>query len=137
MVIDEKSRRRSSFELEHSVPVVLGDAQTWYFPKPWLEIQPCFRDGKVARVRSVLTYGQEMEDLIDAIRASVDDCGTISAIASLGAFMLGWNYELSDADLDTLFSFRSVEHMSAAWPTQVIDLATGQSGPKLSSDGNG
>ena len=49
-MIDEKSRRKESFDQRNSVPVVLADGQTWHLPKPWLELHPVFRDGKVAFV---------------------------------------------------------------------------------------
>lgn len=54
-MIDEAAKRRETFDLAASAPVVLSDGQTWYLPRPFLELRPTFAGGKVAGTYPVLT----------------------------------------------------------------------------------
>jgi hypothetical protein len=134
-VLDEKSHRKVSFDQRNSVPVVLADGQTWHLPKPWLEVHPVFRDGKADSSYSVLTYGPELDGLVKTIGECDDNAALLIGAASLGAYLLSQNYHLSDADLDQLFVFRIGDTLSRDWAMAVMQVATGQSGPKVSSGG--
>ena len=58
MKLDEKhAPPDASFDEANSAPVVLADGQTWYVPKPWLEVRPVFRGGKPSTAYRVLTCG--------------------------------------------------------------------------------
>jgi hypothetical protein len=135
MSLDERAKRRESFDDRNSQWVALADGQTWAFPKPWLEVHAAFRDGKVVSHFPVLTYGPELDALVKAIGECQDNTALLSGAASLGAYLLAQNYDLSDEDLDQLFAFRVGDLSSWDWARAVIDVATGQSGPKVSSDG--
>ena len=64
-----------------------------------------------------------------------DNSALLIGAASLGAYLLSQNYDLSDADLDQLFVFRIGDPSSRDWAMAVLQIATGQSGPKVSSGG--
>ena len=105
-MLDEKSRRKETFDQRNSVPVVLADGQAWHLPKPWLDVHPVFRDGKAHSSFPVLTYGPELDALVKSMGECEDNSSLLVGAASLGAYLLSQNYHLSDADLDQLFVFR-------------------------------
>ena len=134
-MIDEKSRRKECFDERNSVPIVLADGETWHFPKPWLEIHPTFREGKATSTCPILTYNNEIDCLIKKIQETDDNSTTLLYINSLGALLLSYNYSLSDTDLTSLFVFRLGDRSSQEWTIKIMEVATGLSGPKVSSDG--
>jgi hypothetical protein len=133
--MDEKAKRKPNFDARNAAPVVFADGQTWYVPKPWLEIRPIFRNGKAVDAYPVPTCGPELDGLIDAIGQADDHFAQIAAVATLAAELLRWHYDLSDAELDGLLAFRSADPASLQWVRDVIGIATGQSGPKVYSAG--
>ncbi len=94
-----------------------------------------FRDGKAHSSYPVLTYGPELDALVKAMGECDDNSALLIGAASLGAYLLSQNYHLSDADLDQLFVFRIGDSLSRDWAMAVMQVATGQSGPKVSSGG--
>jgi hypothetical protein len=134
-MLDEKSHRKPAFDEANSASVVLADGQTWYLPKPWLEVRPVFRGGKPISAYRVLTCGAELDALIEALADADDLDAQVIAVASLAAYALRWNYDLSDAELDQLLAFRCSDPASLQWMRDVFSVATGQSGPKASSAG--
>jgi hypothetical protein len=135
VVPDEETLRKSCFDLSNSVPIVLADGQTWFLPKPWLEIRPVFRLGRAYSAGRVLTYGDDLDQRVKEIGQCTEESAIIAAIASLGAYLLSVTYELRDSDLEELFHFRVGDQGSLDWAKQVMDVATGQSGPKVFSGG--
>jgi hypothetical protein len=129
-VIDEPSKRKENFDERNAAPVVLADGQTWLVPKPWLEIRSVFRGGKAVTAYPVLTCGPELDALLEAIGEAESKIDEISFVASLAAHLLLWHYDLADAELDQLLAFRHADEASANWLRQVLEIATGQSGPK-------
>jgi hypothetical protein len=117
------------------VPIVLADGQEWHFPKPWLEVHGRFAGGKAVATFPVLTCGPELDELVEACSGYTDNTALLCAAATLGAHLLARNYDLADEDLDTLFAFRVGEPGSWDWARAVMDLATGQSGPKRGRGG--
>ncbi len=136
-MLDETQRRKSNFDEGHSAPVVLADGQRWYLPKPWLEIRPVFRDGKAVSAYNVLTAGPELDELVEAIADADTAKAQVIGVATLAAKLLRHHYALADEDLDQLLRFRIGEEASMAWVEAVIEIATGQSGPKRSRAGGG
>jgi hypothetical protein len=130
-MLDEKPRRKEGFDPRNSVPVVLADGQEWYVPKPWLEVHPVFRDGKAQSSYPVLTYGPELDAIVKTLGGCDENSALLMGAASLGAHLLLQNYHLSDADLDQLFVFRIGDSLSRDWAMLVLQIATGQSGPKV------
>jgi hypothetical protein len=135
VVSEEEARRKPCFDMANSVPVVLADERTWFLPKPWLEIRPVFRSGKARSTYRVLTYGDDLDQMITTIGECVEEADIIASISSLGAYLLRVHYELSDTELEGLFQFRVGCQESLDWAKQVMDVATGQSGPKVLSGG--
>jgi hypothetical protein len=134
-MLDEKAKRKDNFDERNSAPVVLADGQSWFIPKPWLEIRPVFRGGKPVSAYRVLTAGPELDALVEAMAQCEDlDCQVIAA-ASLAAHLLCWHYDLTDAELDSLLAFRAADPASLNWLRDVCAIATGRSGPKVCSAG--
>lgn len=134
-MLDETALRRENFDEATSEPIALADGQTWHFPKPYLELRASFQNGGAAEARPVLTHGREIEEMLDAIERSDDDATILVKSAALAARLLSFHYELSDDDLNQLFSVRTGEPASWDWVRAVIDVATGRTGPKRGSGG--
>jgi hypothetical protein len=134
-VIDETTKRKANFDERNAAPVILADGQTWFVPKPWLEIRPVFRGGKPVSAYRVLTCGSELDGLVEAMAEAEDLDSQVIGIASLAAYLLRWHYELTDAELDELLAFRCSDPASLNWLRDVMSIATGRSGPKASRAG--
>ena len=130
-MIDEKTKRRPTFDEANSAPVVLADGQTWWMPKPWLEVRPTFRGGRAVDSAPALTCGPEF----DAVKKAVDDAegdDIITAGATLAAHMMLLNYDLADDQLGTLLVFRA----NQTWLRDACAIANGATAPKASSAGS-
>lgn len=134
-MLDEAAKRKPNWSERNSAPVVLADGQSWWVPKPWLEIRPVFRGGRAVSAYPVPTQGPELDELVDAMAECEDRAGQVMAAASLAAHLLCWHYELTDAELDGLLAFRLLHDESAEWMREIFAIATGQSGPKVWSAG--
>ena len=130
MTLAEHDRRKPNFDQANSVGVVLADAQTWYVPKPWLEICPVFEGGEAKRSYPFLAYTPRIDGLIELIEECRVPADQICAVATLAAYLLQQHYELDDGDLDQLLHFRVGDEESQAWVREVMAVATGHSGPK-------
>ena len=137
MMLDETAKRKPNFDAANSVPVRLADGQDWQVPKPWLEVRPVFRGGRAERAYPVPTCGPELDALIDAVSESDEPAVWFSAIATLAARLLGYQYDLSDDDLDQLLRFRVSDPDSGQWLRDVMRIATGDTGPKAYRAGSG
>jgi hypothetical protein len=136
-MIDEKARRKPEFDESNAVWIALADGSRWALPKPWLEVHASFRQGRAVATYPVLTYGPELDELVDAIGACRDNAALIIGAASLGALLLRRHYDLSDDDLDRLFAVRVGDPTSWDWVQAVIDVATGSGGPRSFRGGSG
>ena len=130
-MLNEESKRKPNWSERNSAPVVLADGQSWWIPKPWLEIRPVFRRGRAVSAYPVPTQGPELDELVDAMAECEDRSGQVMAAASLAAHLLSWHYELTDSELDGLLCFRKGDDASLEWMKQVCDIAMGASGPKV------
>jgi hypothetical protein len=135
-MLDENAKRKPNFDERNSTPVILADGQSWYVPKPWFEVRPRFRRGRAVAYGLVPTSGAALDDLIEAIADTDDWIEQVVAVASLAAHLLGFNYDLSDRDLDQLLAYRAADPSSAKWVRDVIGVATGANGPKVYSAGS-
>jgi hypothetical protein len=127
---DERAKRKAEFDERNSVWISLADGGRWAFPKPWLEVHAAFRGGRAVSTYPVLTYGPELDELVGAIGACRDNAALIIGAATLGAFLLRHNYDLSDEDLDCLFAVRVGDPPSWDWAKAVIDVAAGTGGSR-------
>ena len=127
---DERAKRKPGFDERNSVWITLADGARWAFPKPWLEVHASFREGRAKSTYPILTYGAELDDLVNAIGECGDNAALIIGAASLGALLLRHNYDLSDSDLDRLFAVRVGDSSSWDWARLVIEVATGSSGSR-------
>ncbi len=129
-------RKPETFDEANSVRIVLGDGRAWAFPKPWLVICPVFRGGVAGASYPSFAYDDRVEAMLTLVREAETLAVQVSAVASLAAMLLGWQYRLEDADLDRLLQFRSGDKSSADWMKAVMDVATGAKGPKASCAGS-
>jgi len=136
-MLDEVEKRKPNWSDRDSVAVAFADGQEWRVPKPWLEIRPRFENGVARTTYPVYTCGVRLDALLDAIADADAGFDRLAATATLAAELLSFHYDLADDDLDQLLAFRQGVPDSAAWIERVIGIATGQSGPKVSSVGSG
>jgi hypothetical protein len=129
-MFNERAKRKPEFDERLSAWITLADGGRWAFPKPWLEVHATFRDGRAVSSYPLLTYGPELDELVNAIDECQDNAALLLGAASLGAYLLRRNYELSDEDLDGLFVFRLGDPSSWDWAKQVIEVATGTGGSR-------
>jgi hypothetical protein len=134
-MLNELAKRKPNFDETNSVRVVLADGQSWALPKPWLELRPGFKDGKSVAAYPVFTYGPVIEALVAVISEADGFLEQISALATLGARLLQFHYELTDADLDQLLAYRRNDPASVGWSAAVMETATGRNGPKVGCAG--
>jgi hypothetical protein len=127
---DEIAKRKPDFDERNSIWITLADGTRWAFPKPWLEVRASFREGRAVSAYPVLTYGPELDELVDAIDECRDNAALIIGAASLGAFLLRRHYDVSDEDLDRLFAVRISDPSSWDWAQAVIEVATGSGGSR-------
>jgi hypothetical protein len=117
------------------VPVKLADGQEWLFPKPWIQIHASFADGNASSHYPVVTAGPELDELVEAMSQCEDAMAQLSGAATMGAYLLLRQYDLTDRELDQLFAFRLTDPSSWDWAKGVIGVATGQSGMRSFPDG--
>ncbi len=133
----EKAKRKPEFDERNSVWIALADGARWAFPKPWLEVYASFREGRAVSTYPVLTYGPELDELVNAVGECRDNAALIIGAATLGAFLLRHHYDLSDEDLDRLFAVRVDDPSSWDWARAVIEVATGCGGSRSFRGGSG
>jgi hypothetical protein len=136
-MIDEQGKRRPECDEANSVAVRLADGQEWLFPRPMLELRAAFRDGKAVSAYPVRAYDRELEELVEALGQCTDDTALLCGAATLGAWLLARNYELTDDELNTLFVGRPSDPASWEWVQEVMAVATSSHRPKPSAVGCG
>ena len=99
----------------------LADSQEWLLAKPWLEVHAAFDGGRAVRTWPCLTYGPDLDALVQAMSNCEDNAALLIGAASLGAYLLQQNYDLADAEMDGLFAFRIGDPESWDWARSVID----------------
>lgn len=121
----EASRRKPEMDPEICASIRLADGQNWYFPRPWFEVRPIFRDGKTKHHTRMLTCGDELDVLLEAIGTEEDGVTQALSILTLGAFLLLRNYDLEDEELARLFILRPGDPDSDRVLHEILDVATG------------
>jgi hypothetical protein len=129
--IPEPARRRDDFDARGCEWVALADGQRWALPLPWVELRAHFRGGKAVAAIPAVSYGADVDALLEAIAGCHDPAVLLSGAATLAAELLRRNYELSDAELDALLAFRGGAPDATAWARDVLEVATGQRGRRL------
>lgn len=136
-MLDEKALRRSTFQVD-SVPVVLADGQEWKIPRPYVELFPRFEGGRLITVGEGTHFGEEFDGLMKTLAdGAVEDSGVKFAdYFPVAAFLLRWNYDLTDDALMLLLRHRLGDESSVERMGAVLDVALGR-GPKASAAGDG
>lgn len=134
MPLDEIALRKSSFSEEDSARVEMADGQRWALRRPVLRIRPKFENGR-AVATPMLPYlegGSELQSYIDAVNADGD---FVTAALNVGAYLLSFNYDLSDDQLAELFSFAEGGDDQFDWIGRIVRVANGIDAPKGPTSG--
>lgn len=129
-MLDERSLRKPSCSEEDSTPVAMADGQTWMLRRPVLRLRPKFSGGRAtaSKLSPYLEGGSELESLLDAVTADGD---FVQAAINVGAYLLSFNYDLTDGQLEELFSFTSSSGEDPlAWVREIVQVANGVAAPK-------
>jgi hypothetical protein len=136
-MLDEFEKRRYPFVAEpHSVPVKFADGQDWIVPKPFFQLRPRFKDGVATHCDRGISYGRDIDALLELVARADDVDMKLSAIAGLAAYQLKLNYNLDDAELDQLLQFRADDPGTRGWATACLNVATGKFGVRGRKEGS-
>jgi hypothetical protein len=123
LMVDEKAKRRVEGRFDRSVPVIFADGQRWEVPLPSLTIRPHFKNGRATHATSFLSYGDDVDALVEAIGAATDPSAVICGTATLAAELLRANYDLTEGELDTLLALApGSEDPRYQWPAAVMEV---------------
>ena len=125
MTIDEMSRRKPSFDEANSVGVVLADGQVWFVPRTRVVLWPKFQGGEVKSTYPVRSCGPRYDALIQAISEAKTTGELLSGAATLGAWLLLEQYDLSEQDLDALFCGDPGRPATWDWAKDIVAAACG------------
>lgn len=105
--LDERSLRKPGFS--EGTAVVLGNGQSWTFPRPWLRLYPVRSPAGELTVGGGLGFDHEVDDLADALVAeasssSEDPLRRLEIQFRMAAGLLGRNYDLTDLHLRRLLA---------------------------------
>jgi hypothetical protein len=134
-MLDERSLRKPTCSVEDSTPIVMADGRPWLFRRPFLRMRAKFAGGKAAESRMVpyLEGGSELESLLDALTGEGD---FLAAVMNIGAYLLSFNYDLSDEALGEIFSFAAISGDDPMeWARQIVRCANGADAPKAPTSG--
>jgi hypothetical protein len=134
-MLDERALRRPGFT--DGPEVVLGDGQSWRFPRPWLLLYPVRTpDGRLT-VGGRLGYGTPYDDLIDRLIEcdQEDTAGRLALQFQMAAYLLDRNYELADHDLRRLLAIDLGDPECEPRWAQINQILVGRP-PKPSADGS-
>lgn len=131
-MIDEKSLRKPGFNEENCVPVALADGQIFYFPRVWLELRPRFVQGRATEMKMVSSAGSELDSHLKAVETAAEagEGDWAMEAASLAAFMLSKNYDLTDDVLSDILVFPINGPNAYELLRTIMDVARGRTDPK-------
>jgi hypothetical protein len=134
-MLDERALRRPSFT--DGQEVVLGDGQSWTFPRPWLSLYPVRGPDGGLTLGGGLSFGTPYEDLIDRLVECDpgDTAGRLALQFQMAAYLLDRNYELADRDLRRLLAIDLADPACEARWAQINQILVGRP-PKASADGS-
>jgi hypothetical protein len=129
--MDEATRRRDTFDLEKSAPLVLADGQTWHARRPVLAVAPEFgADGSVTLLNCYelpRLDGQgvdlDFDGLVKTMLTSRDNEG-LKAIFAVVRHMLLSNYDLTPEELSGLLRWHASDPAFSRFITAVMEAAT-------------
>lgn len=139
----EQYRRKVDLDISRCIPVRLADGNEWHFPRPMLELRPRFDGAKPVALTKHVTWGEELDDIVQAIATAEPGEDLILAVLRLGGDLLLRNYDLTQGELERLFRYRVNDPtgQSDEMIKAVIDVATGRlmgyaADPKPHADGS-
>lgn len=121
----ESEKRRPTFDLAASHPVVMGDGQTWYLPKPHTRMRPKLAGRKVVATL-VVTDDPEFNALVQAI----EDEDSYASVVQMAAYLLDRNYDLTDDEMSEVLTYDPADQSPERWTIGVMNTIYGRTGPK-------
>lgn len=118
--------RRKDFDPEDCTPITLADGQEWYFPRPWLAIVPIVRGAEAVAEARHVSFGEDLDVLLEAIAAEEDPVAQIRHVVTLAIFLLGRNYDLESDEYPRLLTYYVGNPESEAMIAAIIDVALGK-----------
>lgn len=132
--LDEAALRRPEFA--HGEPIVLADGQSWYFPRPLLELYPVpGPDGTLRFDGTRRNFGEDFDRKLDTF-VEAQGVDELNAMLDLAVDLLGRNYALQPADYGTLLPWRPRDEDNAAMWQAIVNAALGRDAPKPSAGGS-
>jgi hypothetical protein len=134
-MLDERALRRPGFT--EGPRLVLGDAQEWTLPRPWLRFFPVRSgDGRIT-VGGGPGYGADYDDLVDQLVECDpnDAAGRLALQFQMAAHLLLRNYSLGDRDLRRLLVVDLADPVCEERWARLNQVLLGQP-PKPSADGS-
>jgi hypothetical protein len=121
----EQYRRLPDFDPEHCTPIKLSDGQEWFFPKPWLSLIPIVRGDEVVAHSRHVTFGDDLDVLLEAIAAEENPVEQIMKVLALAIFLLKRNYDLQSDEFQRILTYRVGDSESEEMINQIIDVTLG------------
>ena len=122
----ERARRKCDFDAEGCTPIRLADGQEWYFPRPWLAIVPIVRDKEAVAEARHVSFGEDLDVLLEAIAAEEDAIAQIRHVVTLAIFLLGRGYDIASDEYPRLLTYYVGNPASDSMIEAIIDVALGR-----------
>jgi hypothetical protein len=134
-MLDEQALRRPGFT--EGPRIVLGDGQSWTFPRPWLRLYPVRAEDGHLTVGGGMSFGAHYDELVDRLVDCDpgDTTGRLALQFQMAAALLDHNYTLSDRDLRRLLAIDLADPECEPRWQQINHVLLG-SPPKASADGS-
>ena len=131
-MLDENAIRRPDFQA--GFDVVLGDGQTWTFPRPRLSFRPTIVNGKI-KIKGA-SFGPEFDPYYDVIFgvAEHEDWGLQEAKVMIAFMLLRSNYDLPDEAVSDLLSLEPHDSKSVEMWQTIMDVVMGRDPNEDGSD---
>ncbi len=133
--LDESRLRTPGFSA--GTLVVLGDGQTWAFPKPWLRLYPVRTPGGSFTIGGGLGFDAEFDELSDQLASGTfdDPLQRLDLQFRMAAGLLCRNYQLNDAHLRRLLAVDLEDDSCIERWERINEVLLGRV-PKPSADGS-
>ena len=133
-VLDEAALRRPTFR--GGEPVILADGQTYFFPKPNVDLRPRFSAGRISSTIPATDLGPDFNDALMAIDEPTEEQAAspyLDRMFQVAAAGLLVNYKLTDDDLTRLLVYRHQDELNVELWNAILGTARGIYSPKPSS----
>lgn len=125
MRVIERRHRLDCWNEDRGTWVELSDGQRWLLPRPYLTLNPVFKDGEPTHTWMFYSYPPDLQNVLDRITAATNTDELVLATVALGAMQLRANYRLTDQELGQVLCYRVGDPASQEMLREFINVATG------------